>query len=437
MNKYSGYNIFTHVHPLPIKGTTDSGLLSHLLLAVKDNIDVAGMPTTAASPALQGHRPKHHASAISLLLNAGASVIAKANMHELSLGITSNNKAYGSVRNPYNPECIPGGSSGGTAAAVAARAVPAGIGSDTGGSLRIPAALCGVVGFRPTTGRWPSDGAVSISKTRDTLGPIALTVSDCALLDAVVCEVSEFLANVSLTGLRIGVPRRGFWENLEPETALAAQSVLAKLTAAGVQLVECDVGINMDECTHAGMLVALGEMVESLRTYHAAHKLAFDPAAFGRQIASPDVSGIFNSLLGKDAPSKEDYNDALTVQRPKYSQAYARCFSTHNIDALIFPTTPRPAALIGEDDTVMLNGQAVPTFLTFTRNVGPGSLVGLPGISVPMGQTKSGLPLGIALDGPAGTDRRLLAIALAIETLLPQLPPPQLLLPPVAIPKAQ
>lgn len=143
---------------------------------------------------------------------------------------------------------------------------------------------------------------------------------------------------------------------------------------------------------------------------------------FAKAIASPDVRGIFDSLLDARAPSRAAYLDALQQVRPRLRQAYDDCFSAHRLEALIFPTTPLPAALIGEDETVQLNGQTVPTFLTFARNAAPGSLVGVPGISLPMGCNAAGLPLGIALDGPVGSDRRLLALAQALEKLLPPLP---------------
>lgn len=138
------------------------------------------------------------------------------------------------MRNPHDLARIAGGSSGGTAAAVACGIVSAGLGSDTGGSLRIPAALCGVVGFRPSTGRWPCDGVVRISATRDTVGPIARSVADCALLDAVVCKNADTdLACVSLAGVRIGIPRRGFWEPLEASMREAAERVLTLIRQAG------------------------------------------------------------------------------------------------------------------------------------------------------------------------------------------------------------
>jgi indoleacetamide hydrolase len=401
-----------------------SQILRELLLVVKDNVDVARMPTTSGSPVLAGHVPRASAEAIARLQDAGATVLGKANLHELCFGITSNNAAYGPVRNPYARDRISGGSSGGTAAAIAGGLAPAGIGTDTGGSLRIPAALCGVVGFRPSTGRWPSSGVVTISHTRDTAGPMAHTVLDCALLDAVVCNEPLQLPQIDLKGLRIGVPRPLFWETLEPSMAKAAEAVLAQLARAGVVLVECDAGIDDGECTQAGMAVALYEALPCLENYMISHGLPFDSAAIAGKVASPDVRGIFQLLISADAPSAAAYALAIDVTRPALRQTYADCFARHNLQALIFPTTPLPAALIGEDDTVLLAGQRVPTFLTYTRNVGPGSFAGIPGISLPMGINADGLPLGIALDGPVGSDRVLLGIARAVQALMPPMPRP-------------
>jgi indoleacetamide hydrolase len=401
--------------------------LAGMSLIVKDNIDVAGMPTTAGSRALGSIIPQVSAPVIQRLLDAGATVHGKANLHEFSLGITTNNAAFGPARNPYSLLHIPGGSSGGTASAVGAGLAPAGIGSDTGGSLRIPAALCGVIGFRPTTGRWPSQGVVTISNTRDTVGPIAKTVADCALLDAVVCQSDVALPNVPAKAIRLGVPRAGFWDNLEPSVAAQCQAFLVYLAQNGVQLIEVSLNIDLDECTQTGMVIALYELWPNIQAYLQQHNKPFDASAIAARVSSPDVRGLMQMLLTDAAPPESAYQEALKIARPKFQRAYADCFSRHQLDALIFPTTPLPAARIGEDETVLLNGQAVPTFLTFTRNVGPGSLVGLPGICLPIGVNAEGLPLSIALDGPAMQDRALLAVATTIEALLPPMPKPSVI----------
>jgi len=155
-------------------------------IALKDNITATGFACAAGTRALAGYTPQTDAAVVARLKAAGAIIAGKVGMHELALGISNNNAVTGAVRNPCNPDCIPGGSSGGSGASVAARLVAASIGTDTGGSVRVPAALCGVTGLRPTVGRWPGAGIFPISHTRDTAGPLAHTVADCALLDAVV-----------------------------------------------------------------------------------------------------------------------------------------------------------------------------------------------------------------------------------------------------------
>jgi len=174
--------------------------LAGIPIALKDNIDTLALPTSGGTRALLGRTPRRDAPVATLLFEAGALLAGKANMHELAFGISSNNTVTGAVRNPWNPALIPGGSSGGSAAAVAARMVPAAIGTDTGASVRLPAALCGVVGFRPTVGRYPGAGIVPISHTRDTPGAIARSVADVALIDGLLAGDSRPLPVVNLRG---------------------------------------------------------------------------------------------------------------------------------------------------------------------------------------------------------------------------------------------
>src|SRR5262245_64907348 len=183
------------------------GPLHGVPLAIKDNIDAVDYPTTAGTPGLAAHRPKRNAPVLQRLLDAGALVLGKANLQELAYGPTSNNAALGAVRKPYNPTRIPGGSSGGTAAAVAARLSPGGLGTDTAGSVRVPGSLCGITTFRPSTLRWPQAGIVPISHTRDTAGPMTRSIADCVLLDGLVTGGPTEIAPANLKGLRLGVPR--------------------------------------------------------------------------------------------------------------------------------------------------------------------------------------------------------------------------------------
>ena len=399
------------------------GALHGIPLALKDNLDTAAMPTTGGTPGLRGHRPARNGAVVQKLLDAGAIVFGKTNLHELAYGITNNNAAFGAARNPYDPARIPGASSGGVGVAVAARMAPGGIGSDTGGSVRIPAALCGIVGFRPTTGRWSQAGIVPISHTRDTAGPMARSVADCELLDNVVTG-SRASAPRSLRGLRLGVPRAHFWEPLDREVARLMEGVLATLKDAGAVLVEGDIPDVGRLDNEAGFPIALYETVADLDAYLAGHGSPMRYRELVAQCASPDVAGLLQSLHGEGAIPEAAYRHALTSLRPQLQAAYRDHFKRHDVVAVVFPTTPLPAALIGEDETVDMNGARVPTFATFIRNTSPGSVAGIPGISLPAAMTRAGLPLGLELDGPEGSDAELLAIARAVEAVLPKMPAP-------------
>ena len=319
------------------------GRLSGLPLLVKDNIDTKGVPTTGGTKGLAGNRPKQDAPVLSPLFESGALLMAKTNMHELAFGITSTNAAYGFVKNPYNKAMIPGGSSGGTAAGIAARMSPAGLGSDTGGSVRIPPALCGIVGLRPSVGngkkRYPDRGVVPISHTRDTVGPIARTVSDVALLDSVITGDAA-PQPASLKGVRLGVPRGYFWEGLDAELAQVMDVALAHLRDSGVVLVEADLEGIGDINNKISFPIALYEVGPDLTAYLAAegNGIGFDQVVAG--IESKDVAGAF--AAAKTIP-KDAYDAAITTGRPQLQKLYADYFKANGVDAVVFPTTPLPA----------------------------------------------------------------------------------------------
>lgn len=404
-----------------LDATGSRGRLHGLPVALKDAIGTARLPTTAGTPGLARHRPARDADIVKTIADAGAFVFGKLNMHELSYGITSNNGHYGPVRNPFDRARIPGGSSGGAAAAVAAGLVPLALGTDTGGSVRIPAALCGVVGFRPSAGRYPQRGIVPVSRTRDTAGPICRSVDDAAMTDAIVTGVPDRLAVPARSGLRLGVPKRHFLETVAADSREVFEQRLEELRRAGWVIEAVDLeGVQRPE-DGCGFPIAVHETKTGLSSYLA----EFAPRGptledLIDQVSSPDVEGLLRGIVAPDFEEMAGaYHDAIANGRPRLQAAYAACFGEHEIDALIFPTTVRTAALIGEDDEVELEGESVPTFATFIHNTDPGSIAGIPGISVPAGLSRGGLPVGIELDGPAGSDRHLLAVAVALEADLP------------------
>ena len=403
-----------------------AGPLHGVPIVVKDNIHVAGLPNSAGTPGLRDFVPARNAPVAEKLIRAGAIVLGKTNMHELAFGITSNNAAFGPARNAYDPSRIAGGSSGGTGNAIAARMAPAGLGSDTGGSVRVPAALNGISGLRPTLGRYSQEGITPLSHTRDTAGPMAREVADLVLLDTVITGARDKVAPAPLRGLRVGVPRAVFWKNLDTETEGLATGALDRLRDAGAVVVDVDMPGLAELNGKVSFPVALYEANVDLSRYLKRYRIALDLKGLAERIASPDVKGLFASAIvpgAKEAIPEKVYRDALAA-RPALQRLYAETFRTHGVAALVFPTTPLPAAPVGDDQTTKLNGADVPTLPTFIQNTDPGSNAGIPGLTVPIGRTAAGLPVGLELDGPAGSDRRLLGIGLALEALFGRLPAP-------------
>ena len=409
--------------------------LAGLPIVVKDNINTKNLPTTAGTAALRNVQPKSNAPTLQKLIDAGAIVFGKTNMHELAFGITSTNLTSfaGPVKNPYDTTRIPGGSSGGTAVAIAARIVPSGLGTDTGGSTRVPAALCGIVGLRPSVGnggaerRYDGAGVVPISHTRDTVGPMGRSVADVALLDSVITG-SPQASVVPLRGLRIGVPA-SFWDGLDVQVAVVMATARARLQAAGVVFVDVDIPALAEVNAKVSFQLALHEPIADIPAYLAATGVTgIGLAEVAAGVASPDVKGAFGAMLA-DAFGK-DYDAAMRTHRPRLRSLYDGYFRSGVLDAMLFPTTIAPAAPIdlanGSGKVSVNGGAAVDTFATFIRNTDPGSNAGIPGLSLPAALTNSGLPVGMELDGPVGSDARLLGIGLAIESLLGTLPAPVL-----------
>ena len=395
-----------------------NGLLAGIPIAIKDNMDVAQIPTTGGTGSLKDNVPTAHAPVVERVLTEGALMAGKANMHELALGITSNNSVFGACRNPYSPSLITGGSSGGCGALLAACMAPGAIGTDTGGSVRIPAALCGVVGFRPSAGRYLQSGIIPISHTRDTAGPMARTVADVALLDQAIVNKTPDTPHTSLKpeSIRLGVLRVPSWNGLDEEVEAVAKKAVSKFAEAGVQLIDIEFSELESINAAIGLTIVFYEYLIDVPAYLKANdtKAALKKILMG--VGSPDVAGIIQAIINN--PVSETVYQQAMIQRQQLQQKYQQHFQQHQLDALIFPTTVLTARPIGEDVNVLIRGNQVPTFQTYLRNTDGASIAGLPSISIPAGLSSDGLPIGLLLDGAFMNDRHLLQVAATVEQIL-------------------
>jgi len=404
------------------------GPLFGLPIPVKDSVNTRDYPTTAGTPALRHFHPAEDAPVVAGLRAAGALVLGKTNLHELSYGWTSNNLAFGAVHNPYDASRIPGGSSGGTAAAIAARLAPLGIAEDTEGSIRVPAAFCGIAGFRPTTGRYSTRGCVPISPLFDQVGPHARTVEDIALFDSVVANDRQRLDAAPLKGVRLGVVRDFWFTDLDPEVLRLTELALARLKEGGAQIID----------TQLPGLAALIELTtDAVQNHDVRVALARYLKEYGAGVdfetlvdrASPDIQRVFRSDVlpgGANFVTEAVYAAARDQHLPALRRLYQDYFARTGVAAMVFPTTLVAAPKIGEETRVAIGDRSLPFEVAVARNIAPGSTAGLPGLVLPVGLNKGGLPVSIEFDAPAGNDRALLALGLSAERALGTLPAPKI-----------
>ncbi|MFS2047629.1 amidase family protein, partial [Variovorax sp. CT11-76] len=377
---------------------TGVGALNGVRLGVKDLIDIAGAVTGGGNPDWATSHPPavHDAPCVATLRGAGARVVGKTISDELAFSLEGENAHYGAPRHPRDPDRLPGGSSSGSAAAVAWAEVDLALGTDTGGSVRIPCAFNGCASLRPSMGRYPQQGIAPISHTRDTAGPMALSVADLVLLDRAIAGGAA-VRPADLKRVRLGVVP-AFFANLDADTRAATDAALAKLRAAGVTLVELEMPKLAELNGAVGFPVALYEANDDMAAYLAKYDTGIDLKQLAAGIASPDVKGTFDGLvLPRKLPAangtvdaRPAYDNAMRVARPALQKLYRDTFTKHRLDALVFPTVPQVALLAAPEASSPEN------FGALIQNTDPGSNAGIPGLQLPsaLGAT-SGLPIGL------------------------------------------
>ena len=409
-----------------------AGPLHGVPIAIKDNMCTAGVPTTASSKILAGFVPPYNATVVERLEKAGAIIVGKTNLDEFAMGSSTENSALGPTKNPWDLARTPGGSSGGSAAAVAARIVPLALGSDTGGSIRQPAGLCGIVGFKPTYGRVSRYGLLAFASSLDQIGPFATTVEDAATVFGAIggfdahdsTSSSEAMPDLGsalsgdIKGLRVGVPRAFLVEGIEPAVLAAFEAALKSLSARGATPVDV-------ELPHAAYgipvyyLICTAEASSNLARYDGVRyghrtKLQKEDTllqmyersrdeGFGPEVKRRIMLGTYVLSAGYYDAYYLKAQQVRTLLRRDYDRAFASC------DVVATPTTPTPAFKLGEKTS-----DPVQMYLNDIFTVSA-NLTGLPSISVPCGFSESRLPVGLQLTGRAFDEATLLRAADAYQ----------------------
>lgn len=400
------------------------GSLHGLPIPVKDSVNSKTLPTSNGTRALRDFRPRNNARVLELLFSQGGILMGKTNLHELSYGWTSNNGIFGPVRNPYDPTRVPGGSSGGSGTAVAARMAPLAVAEDTWGSIRVPASMCGLTGLRPSFGRYPGDGIMPLTNSKfDRVGALARSVRDLALFDAVVTGDCAPVTATPLKGVRIGVAPEFLLSGLDPEVERVTTEAFYKLRAAGVAWVVAEPPDVVNTAIETAATIISYEIVPALAAFLEAQGtgVTFDQML---QLASEGIRGVFTDALPPNRPAQATYQSAL-AQRQRISEEIRRYYGEHGIVALAFPPIMISPPQIGEEKEVTIRRQRVPLYVAMGRNTALGSCAHMASLVLPAGMTSNALPVGLEFDALTGDDRPLLALGLSLEKVLGPIPAPR------------
>ena len=410
----------------------EAGPLCGVPVAIKDNMAVRGLPTTCASKILEEFRPPFDCTATSKLEEAGAVIIGKTNLDEYAMGSSTENSGFFATRNPWNTGCIPGGSSGGSAAAVAAGMAPVALGSDTGGSIRQPASFCGIVGAKPTYGRVSRYGLVAYGSSLDQIGPLARDVRDAALMMNVIAghderdstsatkEVPDYLANIEepVKGLKVGLPKEYFGEGLSEDVAIALDGAVDVLKSQGVEVREISLP-HTEYAIATYYLLATAEASSNLARYDGVH-YGYRAAeandiiemysrsrrdGFGLEVKRRIMLGTYALSSGYYDAYYSKASKVRTLIREDFDAAY------EEVDCIVCPAAPTPAFKLGEKTDNPLQ-MYLSDIYTISLN-----LAGLPGISIPCGFSSDGLPIGMQIFGRAWDEETMLRIALAYQKM--------------------
>ncbi|MDK2989283.1 MAG: aspartyl-tRNA(Asn)/glutamyl-tRNA(Gln) amidotransferase subunit [Methanoculleus sp.] len=407
------------------QATFSEGTLAGTAVAVKDNISTAGIQTTCGSKILEGYVPPYDAHVVELLREKGAAIVGKTNMDEFGMGTTTETSAFGPTRNPADPERVPGGSSGGSAAAVAAGLVPMALGTDTGGSIRCPAAFCGIVGLKPTYGRVSRYGLIAYANSLEQIGPMARTVEDVSRLMSVIARYDprdstmldrpyDHRPSADIKGLRVGIPEEYFGEGVDPRVAESVRDAIGVLEGLGAETVPVSIpgmrhalAAYYVICTSEASSnlarfdgVRYGPAVDTRKTWHEAYQdLRLE--LFGAEVRRRIMLGTFALSAGYAGR----YYAKAQVARRNIKEDFERAFC--DADVIAGPTMPTTAFRLGE------KSDPLSMYLSDILTV-PANLAGIPAISVPCGRV-DGLPVGLQIMGRQFEDERVVDAAFAYE----------------------